>query len=173
MASSLWRGGAAALLLAAGGAGAAQADDAAERWRFGEGEGGSATAALLATSKLNTGGGALSYSPVLTIGCRPGADPQWREWLTLSDKVATSGTIAMRVTVDARSFDESWKVEKGGKVLSRSGADAVGRLAQAGRLLLSWRFGLLSGRGTADFDLAGAAAALGRLADTCGTEMPG
>jgi len=130
------------------------------------------TAALLATNKLSTAGGALSYSPVLTIACDTGGDPQWREWLRINDKVSASGTIAVRVTVDSADSEERWAVQRDGKVLFRSGPDAVARLMPARRLSLSWRFGLLSGRGTAEFDLAGAREAIGWLADACGTALP-
>jgi len=150
----------------------ARADDAPDRWRFGEGQNGQKTVSLLATNKLSTAGGALRYSPVLTVACTGGGDPQWRQWLELSDKVSARATAAVRVTVDAGSFDEAWTVRRGGKTLFRDGADAVARLVRANRLALSWRFGLLSGRGAADFDLAGAGRAIGRLAEGCGTALP-
>jgi len=150
----------------------ASADDASGRWRFGEAQNGHVTAALLATSKLSTAGGALSYSPVLTIACDMGGDPHWREWLGINDKVSAGGTITMRVTIDSDSFDETWAVHRGGKVLFRAGADGVASLASAGRLSLSWRFGLLSGRGEARFDLTGAEEAIGRIAEACGTTPP-
>src|SRR5690606_35622051 len=112
------------------------------------------------------------YSPVLTLACDRGGDPQWREWLRLSDRVSASGTITMRVTIDSDSFSEAWAVHGGGRVLFRPGADGIAPLAAADRLSLSWRFGLLSGRGEADFDLSGAQEAIGRIADACGTAPP-
>ncbi|WP_244603016.1 hypothetical protein [Mesorhizobium delmotii] len=45
-------------------------------------------------------------------------------------------------------------------------------MVSADRLQLSWRFGLLSGRGEADFDLAGLSEAVGQIASTCNTELP-
>lgn len=162
----------AALVLASAACSAARADDALERWQFGEGNDGQVTARLLATNKLSTAGGALSYSPVLTVACNRGGDPQWREWLKLNDKVSASGTIIMSVTIDSDSFEERWAVHRGGRVLFRAGADGVSSLAPANRLSLSWRFGLLSGRGEARFDLAGAQAAVARIAASCGTDVP-
>jgi hypothetical protein len=57
-------------------------------------------------------------------------------------------------------------------MLVRDGADGIKRLEPASRLLLSWRFGLLSGRGEADFDLAGLGAAVGKIAGTCNIDPP-
>ncbi|TIU66392.1 MAG: hypothetical protein E5W13_32750, partial [Mesorhizobium sp.] len=59
-----------------------------------------------------------------------------------------------------------------GRRLVRDGADGIRRLVSADRLQLSWRFGLLSGRGEADFDLAGFSEAVGQIAGTCNTELP-
>lgn len=162
----------AALVLASAVSPAARADDAQERWQFGEGKDGQVTARLLATNKLSTAGGALSYSPVLTIACNREADPQWREWLKLNDKVSASGTIVMSVEIDADSFEERWAVHRGGRVLFRAGADGISSLAPANHLSLSWRFGLLSGRGEARFDLAGTRAAIARIAASCGADVP-
>ncbi|MGX7873156.1 hypothetical protein ACVDG5_010485 [Mesorhizobium sp. ORM6] len=61
----------------------AHADAIAGNWRFATGDDGLATASLHATNKLITGGGALSYSPVLTIACRTGSEPRWTEWLQI------------------------------------------------------------------------------------------
>jgi len=170
-ATVMWRASAAAFVLT-GFCSAALADDAPGRWRFGEGQNGQATVSLPATSKLTTAGGALSYSPVLTIACDAGGDPHWREWLGINDKVSASGTIMMRVTIDSDSVDERWAVQRGGKVLFRAGADGIASLSAAARLSLSWRFGLLSGRGEADFDLTGVAEAIAHIADACGTAPP-
>ncbi|MBN9216419.1 MAG: hypothetical protein J0I79_00550, partial [Mesorhizobium sp.] len=81
--------------------------------------------------------------------------------------------ITMSVTIDNDSkFDESWSVGSRGRMLIRDGADGIRRLVQANRLLLSWRFGLLSGRGQADFDLAGFSEAVGQIAGNCKTDPP-
>ncbi|TIT46810.1 MAG: hypothetical protein E5W75_20205, partial [Mesorhizobium sp.] len=69
-------------------------------------------------------------------------------------------------------FDESWSVGTRARMLMRDGADGIKRLVPANRLLLSWRFGLLSGRGQADFDLAGFGEAVSQIAATCQTEVP-
>ena len=131
------------------------------------------TASLYATNKLITGGGALSYSPILTIACRADGEPHWSEWLQLNDAVSASRTITMSVTLDQGSkFDESWSVGTRGRMLVRDGADGIKRLVAANRLLLSWRFGLLSGRGEADFDLAGFGEAVNQIAGTCNTDVP-
>ncbi|WP_214470640.1 hypothetical protein [Mesorhizobium sp. dw_380] len=151
----------------------AQADALAGDWRFGTGDGGLVTASLHATSKLITGGGALSYSPVLTIACRTAGEPRWTEWLQLNDAVSASRKITMSVTVDGgNKFDESWSVGSRGRLLMRDGADGIKRLVPASRLSLSWRFGLLSGRGQADFDLAGLEEAVEQIAGNCNTDAP-
>ncbi|TGQ69296.1 MAG: hypothetical protein E5V49_09580 [Mesorhizobium sp.] len=150
---------------------AAHAD--AGNWRLGNGDEGLVTASVRATNKLITGGGALSYSPTLTIACRPDGEPRWTEWLQLNDSVSASRKITMSVTVDAGAkFDESWSVGPRGRTLVRDGVDGVRRLVPANRLLLSWRFGLLSGRGEADFDLAGLGEAVAQIAGTCNTDAP-
>lgn len=162
---------AATLLLAA--AGAAQAGPNLGNWRVDAASDGQVTASLYATNKLITGGGALGYSPVLTLACRPGGEPRWSEWLQLNDAVSASRKITMSVMVDGGSkFDESWSVGPRGKLLVREGDDGIKRLVSANRLLLSWRFGLLSGRGEADFDLAGLSEAVGQIAATCNTDPP-
>ncbi|MER9596653.1 MULTISPECIES: hypothetical protein [unclassified Mesorhizobium] len=153
--------------------GIAQADTVLDNWRFDSGSDGLVTASLYATNKLITGGGALSYSPVLTIACRTAGEPRWSEWLQLNDAVSASRTITMSVTVDQSSkVNESWSVGTRGRMLVRDGVDGVRRLVAANRLLLSWRFGLLSGRGEADFDLAGLEEAVGRIAAACNTKLP-
>ncbi|WP_245420403.1 MULTISPECIES: hypothetical protein [unclassified Mesorhizobium] len=152
---------------------AAQAGPDLGDWRIDTGSDGQVTASLHATNKLLTGGGALGYSPVLTLACRTEGEPRWSEWLQLSDAVSASRKITMSVMVDdGRKFDESWSVGPRGRMLVREGADGIRRLASASRLSLSWRFGLLSGRGEADFELAGLSEAVGRMAASCNTDPP-
>lgn len=151
----------------------AHAEAIAGDWRFATDDDGLVTASLHATNKLITGGGALSYSPVLTIACRANSEPRWTEWLQLNDAVSASRKVTMSVTVDTgNKVDESWLVGPRGRMLVRDGADGVRRLAAANRLSLSWRFGLLSGRGQADFDLAGFEQAVEQIAGTCQTDPP-
>jgi len=153
--------------------GIAQADTVLDNWRFDTGDDGFVTASLYATNKLITGGGALSYSPVLTIACRANGEPRWSEWLHLNDAVSSSRKITMSVTLDQGSkFDESWSVGPRGRMLVRDGADGIKRLVAANRLRLSWRFGLLSGRGEADFNLAGFGQAVNRVAGSCNIDVP-
>ncbi|PAP92100.1 hypothetical protein [Mesorhizobium wenxiniae] len=153
--------------------GIAQADSVLDNWRFDTGSDGLVTASLHATNKLITSGGTLSYSPILTIACRANGEPRWSEWLQLNDAVSASRTITVSVTVDkASKVNESWSVGARGRRLVRDGADGIRRLVSADRLQLSWRFGLLSGRGEADFDLAGFSEAVGQIAGTCNTELP-
>ncbi|MET3579746.1 hypothetical protein ABID19_002777 [Mesorhizobium robiniae] len=162
-----------AAFLLASACGIAQASSALDNWRFDTGSGGLVTASLHATNKLITGGGALSYSPVLTIACRANGEPRWSEWLQLNDAVSASRTVTVSVTVDkASKVNESWSVGPRRRTLVRDGADGIRRLVSADRLLLSWRFGLLSGRGEADFDLAGFSEAVAQIAGTCNTEVP-
>ena len=163
---------AAALLIAAA-AEAAQAGPDAGNWNVGPGNNGQITASLHANNKLITGGGALGYSPVLTLACRPDGEPRWSEWLQLNDAVSASHKITISVIVDGGSkTDESWSVGPRGRTLVRDGDDGIKRLASANRLTLSWRFGLLSGRGEADFELAGLSAAVGQIAASCNTDPP-
>ncbi|MCV3208683.1 hypothetical protein OHD62_26645 [Mesorhizobium sp. YC-39] len=166
-------GAIATALLLASVCGIAQAGAALDNWQFDEGSDGLVTASLYATNKLITGGGALSYSPVLTIACRKDGEPRWSEWLYVNDAVSARGTITMSVTADqGKKVSESWSVGTRGRMLVRDGADGVKRLVSANRLRLSWRFGLLAGRGEADFDLAGVNEAVGQIAGTCNTELP-
>ncbi|WP_095087724.1 hypothetical protein [Mesorhizobium sophorae] len=153
--------------------GIARADTVLDNWRFDTAEDGLVTASLYATNKLITGGGALSYSPILTIGCRVDSEPRWTEWLQLNDTVSASRKITVSVTLDqGGKFDESWSVGPRGRRLMRDGADGIKRLGAANRLQLSWRFGLLSGRGEADFDLAGFDEAISQVAGSCNTNVP-
>jgi hypothetical protein len=162
-----------ALVMLAVGGSQANAEANLDRWRFSKMEDGLATASLPAANKLMNSSGVLSYSPVLTIACRMGGDPHWSEWLRLNDAVSSGSTITVSVSVDeAPAVDERWSPTRRGKVLVRSGSEAVSRLVSAERLVLSWRFGLLSGRAQADFDLAGIAEAVGQLAETCKTGQP-
>lgn len=162
---------AAALLLAAT-AGAARAEPSLGNWSVGSGNDGQITASLHATNKLITGGGALGYSPVLTLACRPDGEPRWSEWLQLHDAVSASRKITISVIVDGGKTDESWSVGPRGRTLVRDGDDGIKRLVSANRLTLSWRFGLLSGRGEADFELAGLSDAIGQVAASCNTDPP-
>ena len=162
---------AAALLLAAA-VGAARAEANLGNWSVGAGDDGQITASLHASNKLITGGGALGYSPVLTLACRPDGEPRWSEWLQLDDAVSASRKITISVVVDGGKTDESWSVGPRGRTLVRDGNDGIKRLVSANRLTLSWRFGLLSGRGEADFELAGLSEAIGQLAASCNTDPP-
>ncbi|WP_430694819.1 hypothetical protein [Mesorhizobium montanum] len=141
-------------------------------WRVDTGRDGQVTASLHASNKLLTGGGALGYSPVLTLVCRPDGEPRWSEWLQLNDAVSASRKITISVVVDGGKTDESWSVGPRGRTLVRDGDDGIKRLASANRLTLSWRFGLLSGRGEADFVLAGLAEAISQIAASCKTDPP-
>lgn len=153
--------------------GNANAEGALDRWNFSNSDDGVATASLAAANKLTNNSGSLSYSPVLTIACRSGDDPQWSELLRLNDMASSSSTVTISVAIgDAEAFDERWTITRRGKVLVRTGPEAVSRLIPAERLALSWRFGLLSGRGEADFDLAGIDDVIGQLADACQTTRP-
>jgi len=96
-----------ALMLAAV-CGAVPAHAAADNWRFDTSSDGLVTASLHATNKLFTGGGALGYSPVLTIACRPGSEPGWSEWLQLNDPVSASRKITMSVNVVLVSTSWVW-----------------------------------------------------------------
>ncbi|RWL93546.1 MAG: hypothetical protein EOR68_24190 [Mesorhizobium sp.] len=162
---------AAALLLAAA-ISAAQAEPSLGNWSVGAGDDGQITASLHASNKLITGGGALGYSPVLTLACRPDGEPRWSEWLQLNDAVSASRKITISVIVDGGKTDESWLVGPRGRLLVRDGDDGIKRLVSANRLTLSWRFGLLSGRGEADFELAGLSDAIDQLAASCNTDPP-
>ncbi|PLP61378.1 hypothetical protein CYK37_00925 [Mesorhizobium loti] len=161
------------VVLLAFGCSAAQADDVADRWRFGSAPDGSITASVSADSIIAIGSGALGYRPVLTIACRPDGEPQWSEWLQLNDGVAVADTITVAVSVDrGENVKEDWSVSNGSRTLIRPGTDAVSRLASARHLRLSWRFGVITGRANADFFLAGAAAAIDRLAAECKIATP-
>ncbi|CDX58633.1 conserved exported hypothetical protein [Mesorhizobium plurifarium] len=164
---------AAAALLFAAATGAARAEPDLGNWSVGAGDDGQITASLHASNKLITGGGALGYSPVLTLACRPDGQPRWSERLQLNDAVSASGKITISVIVDGGGrTDESWSVGPRGRTLVKDGDDGIRRLASANRLTLSWRFGLLSGRGEADFELAGLAEAIGQIAASCKTDPP-
>lgn len=164
---------AAAALLFGATSGDARAEPELGNWRVDTGSDGQITASLYASNKLITGGGALGYSPVLTLACRPDGDPRWSEWLQLNDSVSASRKITISVAVDGGSkFDESWSVGPQRRMLVRDGDDGIKRLVSANRLTLSWRFGLLSGRGEADFELAGLAEAIGQVAASCKTDPP-
>lgn len=164
---------AAAALLFAAAAGVARAEPALGNWSVGAGNDGQITASLHASNKLITGGGALGYSPVLTLACRPDGEPRWSEWLQLNDAVSASRKITISVAVDGGGkTDESWSVGPRGRTLVRDGDDGIKRLASANRLTLSWRFGLLSGRGEADFELAGLSDVIGQIAASCKTDPP-
>ncbi|WP_244484530.1 hypothetical protein [Mesorhizobium sp. Root552] len=165
-----WGTFATVLLLAGGGGAYAQAGQ--DRWRFTTMDDGLVTASLAAVNKLTNNSGTLSYSPVLTIACRTGGDPQWSEWLRLND-MASGSTVTVSVAIgDNQAVDERWVISRRGKVLIKSGPQAVSRLVPADRLALSWRFGLLSGRGEADFDLEGIGEVVGQLAEACQTTQP-
>jgi hypothetical protein len=107
-------GAVAAAFLLASACGIAQAGSVLDNWRFDTGSDGQVTASLHATNKLITGGGALSYSPILTIACRAKGEPRWSEWLQLNDAVSASRTITVSVTVNkASKVNESWSVGAG------------------------------------------------------------
>lgn len=164
---------AAAALLFAAATGTAPAEPNLGNWSVGAGDNGQITASLHASNKLITGGGALGYSPVLTLACRPDGEPRWSEWLQLNDAVSASRKITISVIVDGGGkTDESWSVGPQGRRLFRDGDDGIRRLVSASRLTLSWRFGLLSGRGEADFELAGLPEAIGQIAASCKTDPP-
>ncbi|WP_245489338.1 MULTISPECIES: hypothetical protein [unclassified Mesorhizobium] len=160
------------VLLLAAAEGGARTEPDLGNWRVDTGSDAQITASLHAINKLITGGGALGYSPVLTLACRRDGEPRWSEWLQLKDSVSASRKITISVIVDGGKTDESWSVGPRGRTLVRDGDDGIKRLVSASRLTLSWRFGLLSGRGEADFELAGLSKAIGQIAASCKTDPP-
>lgn len=152
---------------------AAFADADPTRWRIAAASDGMVTASVPADNKLMTTGGALSYSPTFSVACRPDGEAAWHISLQLADAVSADRSITVSVRLGgAAAVEESWTVGPRKKLLVREGEGVVARLVNADRIRLSWRFGLLSGRGEANVDLAGVEAALSAIAARCGVAPP-
>lgn len=156
--------------------GAAQASgQGSYTWRLGSGPDGQVTASIFSINTLSVGSSrVIDYHPTLTIACRPGGEPHWSVSLQLKDSVsARGGAINVSARIDNGGEQaEQWVPGFQGRSFSKEGNAGVARLLQAKRLRLSWRFGLLAGRGEAVFDLSGVKDAVARLAGACGVEMP-
>lgn len=155
--------------------GAAQASgQGSYTWRLGSGPDGQVTASIFSINTLSVGSSrVIDYHPVLTIACHPGGEVRWSQSLQLKDPVSASGAINVSVRLDNGGEQaEQWVPGFQGRSFSKEGNAGVARLLQAKRLRLSWRFGLLAGRGEAVFDLSGVKDAVARLAGGCGVEIP-
>jgi hypothetical protein len=155
-------------------AGAAQSSGQGYTWRMGSGPGGEATASIFSINTLSVGSSrVIDYHPTLTIACRPGGEPQWRVSLQLKDSVPARAAANVAVRLDnGGENSEQWTPGFQGRGFSKTGSSEVARLLRAKRLRLSWRYGVLSGRGEAVFNLSGAQDAVAALAGACGTELP-
>lgn len=144
-------------------------------WQSGSGPDGQVTASIFSMNTLSVGSSrVIDYHPTLTIACRPGGEPRWNVSLQLKDPVsARGGAVNVSARIDNGGEEaERWTPGFQGRGFSKDGSSAVARLLQAKRLRLSWRFGLLAGRGEAVFDLSGVERAVAGLASACGVEMP-
>jgi hypothetical protein len=143
-------------------------------WRLGSGPNGQVTASIFSINTLSIGSSrVIDYHPVLTIACYPGGEPRWSLSVQLKDPVSASGAINVSVRLDnGGAKAEQWTPGFQGRGFSKDGSSAVARLLQAKRLRLSWRFGLLAGRGEAIFNLSGVKEAVAGLAGACGVGLP-
>jgi hypothetical protein len=143
-------------------------------WRMGGGPDGQVTASIFSINTLSVGSSrVIYYHPVLTVACHPGGAPRWSQSLQLKDPVSASSAIDVSVRLDnGGEKAEQWTPGFQGRSFSKDGSAGVARLLQAKRLRLSWRFGLLAGRGEAIFNLSGLKEAVAGLAAACGVEMP-
>lgn len=141
-------------------------------WRLGSGPNGEFTASIFSVNTLSIGSSrVIDYHPTLTIACRPGGE--WSQTLHLKDAVSGNGAVNVSVRLDnGGERTEQWALGFQNRSFSRNGSGDVARLLQARRLRLSWRFGLLAGRGEAVFNLSGVREAVAGLAGACGSKLP-
>jgi hypothetical protein len=143
-------------------------------WQSGRTPDGQVTASILSLNTLSVGSSrVIDYHPTLTIACHPGGAGNWSVALRLKDPISARAAANVSVRLDnGRESVEQWTPGFQGRGISRQGSGEVARLLQAKRLRLSWRFGLLAGRGEAIFDLSGIKDAIARLAAECGADLP-
>lgn len=141
-------------------------------WRISNGRDGVITASVVSIGTLRVGSSrVIEYHPTFTIGCRPTAEGQWSQSVQLRDPVAGDQTVDLSLRIDGRVVSERWALGFQKRSFSREGDDGIARLLGARRLKVVWRFGFLSGRGEADFDLTGLQDAVARIARMCGDEL--
>lgn len=143
-------------------------------WQPGSGPDGQATASIFSLNTLSVGSSrVIDYHPTLTIACRPGGTGHWSVALQLKDPISARAAANVSVRLDnGGETIEQWTPGFQGRGFSKAGRGEVARLLQSKRLRLSWRFGLLAGRGEAIFDLSGIDGAITALADKCGIDPP-
>jgi len=143
-------------------------------WQSGSGPDGQATASIFSMNTLSVGSSrVIDYHPTLTIACRPGDAANWSVALQLKDPISARAAANVSVRLDnGEESIEQWSPGFQSRGFSKQGSSEVARLLQAKRLRLSWRFGLLTGRGEAIFDLSGIEGAVSALAQACGIDLP-
>jgi hypothetical protein len=142
------------------------------RWKISRGQG-AASATLYSLNTLTAGNRTIEYHPALVVSCETRRYPVWRQEVQVRRAISGEGRTAVTIRLDnGGAFSEEWALVSMSRSLRLDGDHAVGRLARARRLNMSWRFGVFSGRGEAVFDVAGINDTLVELAEACGTPVP-
>lgn len=141
-------------------------------WRIVDGRNGEITASVISIGTLSVGSSrVVEYHPAFTIGCRLAEGGGWSQSVQLRDPVAGDQSVDLSLRIDGSVISEQWALGFQKRSFSREGKDGIVRLLGAKRLKIVWRFGLLAGRGEADFDLAGFREAVARIGHMCGDEL--
>lgn len=145
----------------------------ADGWRFGNGSNGQVTASVFSTNTMSTDSSrVIEYHPVFTIGCRPGASPNWTQSIQLRESLSKRQAIDLDLRIDGSTFSEQWTLGFQNRSFFMDGDAAVARLLGARRFRAVWRISFLSGNGEADFNLTGISDALTKIAGSCGVPLP-
>lgn len=143
-----------------------------DSWRIGKGHDGTITASVVSIGTISVRSSrVIDYHPTFTIGCRPTEGDGWRQSIQLRDPVAGDQLVEISLRIDGDLVSERWALGFQKRSFYKEGKDGVARLLGARHLKIVWRFGLLAGRGEADFNLAGLPDALARIGRMCGDEL--
>lgn len=141
-------------------------------WRIVNGRDGLITASVISIGTLSVGSSrVIEYHPTFTIGCRPTEGDGWSQSVQLRDPVAGNQLVDLSLRIDGNVVSEQWALGFQKRSFQREGKDGITRLLGAKRLKIVWRFGLLAGRGEADFNLVGLEDAATRISRMCGDEL--
>jgi hypothetical protein len=141
-------------------------------WRIVTSRDGLITASVVSIGTLSVGSSrVIEYHPTFSIGCRPTEAGSWSQSVQLRDPVAGDQLVDLSLRIDGSVVSEQWALGFQKRSFQRDGKEGITRLLGAKQLKIAWRFGLLAGRGEADFNLSGLQDAVARIGRMCGYEL--
>jgi hypothetical protein len=154
---------------------AAAAAQEVEGWQFTETaiQGVIVHSASIAATRSRASGDE-DYPPVLSLSCTTGDALHWKQQVRFEEPLTSRGLIYVDQWLDGRKSERAWTVTGAKRVFTRFDTQFAGAIKSARQLTLAWNWGWswLWLPDEAEFNLAGAGAAIYTLAKKCGIPEP-